>query len=376
MTQQADLLGNATIVSIILDSEVKSGMRVPAATAGCASRISPVEIGKQIEIHKGRNRKMYWLILILLIANVAQADVTRKVKNTVRFMGESEGSSVEYYVADRSADESTLQWTSGLMKTMSGGKETKSVTIVRLDKEVIWTLQPDDEAYTEMTFAEFREKMKKGMAQMEQAQAERDTTEVSEDMYEWKVEVLSEAEPKTIHGWPCRNVKLVATGTHKENPEDRVWITLDYWNSSDVSGAQEIRDFQMKYAKALGLDERMLTPGLMQAAGPYEKQFAALIEESKKAPGETVMSTIEIKRNQLVGPSTAAMARDAAASEITRKLPFGAKKEAKSEAPHWEERVKFRAMTELLEVTTGPVEASKFEIPTGYKKKQERGSSK
>jgi hypothetical protein len=319
---------------------------------------------------------MHWLILILLVAGVAQADVTRKVKNTVRFMGESEGTSIEYYASDRSSDESTHRWTSGIMKTMSGGKEVKSVTTTRLDKELIWTFQPSEETYTEMTFAEFREKMQKGMAQMQRMEAQRDTTEVSEDMYEWKVEVLSEAAPKTINGWSCGNVKLVATGTHKENPEDKVWITLDYWNSPDVPGAQEIREFQMKYTKAIGLDERVLTPGLMQAAGAYEKQFASLIEESKKAPGETVMNTIEIKRNELVGPSTASMARDAAAGEITRKLPFGGKKEAKSEAPHWEERVKFRATTELLEVTIGPVETGKFEIPQGYKKKQEHGSSK
>jgi hypothetical protein len=319
---------------------------------------------------------MYWLIVLLLVASVAQADVTRKVKTTMHFMGESEGTSVEYYAPDRSADESDLHWTSGIMKTMSGGKETKSVTITRLDKGLIWTLQPKDQTYSEMTFAEFRDKMQKGMTQMQEVEAEKDTTASSEDMYDWKVEVQSDSLPKTINGWSCRNVKLVAVGTNKQDPEDKIWITVDNWNSPDVPGGQEIRDFQMKYAKEIGLDEHLLTPGLMQATGPYEKEFASLVEESKKAPGEAVMGSIEIKRNELVGPSTASLAREAAAAEIKSKLPFGAKKETKSEAPHREERVKFRTTTELLEVTTGPIDAAKFEIPSGYKLKKEHGSTK
>jgi len=312
---------------------------------------------------------MYRFLILLLIAGVAQADVTRKVKTTTRFMGESEGKSTAYYAGDRSADESAIQWKSGLMKTMSGGKENQSVTITRLDKELIWTVNPKDKTYTEMTFAEFREKIKKGLSEMEKSKEERDTTEVSEDMYEWTVEVQSDSAPKTINGWTCRNVKLMAIGTHKENPQDKVWITFDQWNCPEVSGTQEMRDFQTRYMKALGLDERALTPGLMQAVTAYEKQFKGLIEEMKKAPGEAVTSTIEIKRYEPVGPSVKEAVRDGALGAVTSKLPFGKKREAKSEETRWEERVKFRATTELYEASTGAVDASKFEIPAGYTKK-------
>ncbi len=312
---------------------------------------------------------MYRFLILLLVVGVAQADVTRKVKTTTRFMGESEGKSIAYYAGDRSADESTILWKSGLMKTMSGGKENQSVTITRLDKELIWTLNRKEKTYTEMTFAEFREKIKKGLAEMEESKEERDTTEVSEDMYEWTVEVQSDPAPKTISGWTCHNVKLAATGTHKENPQDKVWITFDQWNCPEVSGAQEMRDFQMRYLRALELDERALTPGLMQAVAAYEKQFKALIEEMKKAPGEPITSTIEIKRNEPVGPSVTDAARDGALGAVTSKLPFGKRREAKSEEARWEERVKFKATTELFEASAGAVDASKFEIPADYRKK-------
>jgi hypothetical protein len=107
----------------------------------------------------------------------------------------------------------------------------------------------------------------------------------------------------------------------------------------------------------------------MQAVTAYEKQFKTLVEEMKKALGEPITSLIEIKRNQIVGPSMKEAAKNEAVGALTDKLPFGKKKEAKSEEPRWEERIKFRATTELSEVSTGSVDTDKFDIPADYKKK-------
>jgi hypothetical protein len=63
------------------------------------------------------------------------------------------------------------------------------------------------------------------------------------------------------------------------------------------------------------------------------------------------------------------MAGEAVTEQLTGKLPFGKKKEPKPEEPRWKEKVKFRAVTELLEVSTKPIDAGRFEVPEGYKKK-------
>ncbi len=314
-----------------------------------------------------------WLLLLVFVAGAAHADITRKVKTTSQFLGTSETTSIQYYTVDRSADEFTIQWTSGIMKTLKGGKPKTSITITRLDKELVWTVNPKKKRYSEMTFAEYREQLKKSEDEMKDAEveeaetAEEDTSEASEDEYEWTIEVQSDPDPRTINGWVCRNVKILTTGTHKEEHRDIIWITIDNWNSPDVPGTQEIQEFNTRYLKALGIDEYALTPGLTSFMNAYKQQFEKLGKESGETPGESVTSAIEIKRNQRVGPSAKEIAKDAAVKKLTGKIPFGKKKKKKEE--RWEEKVKFMVTTELLEASTDPVDASKFEVPEGYKKK-------
>jgi hypothetical protein len=310
---------------------------------------------------------MKWLLILLVFVTSANADVIRKHKTSSQSFGSFESTSSEYYKADRSANESTTKWTSGMMKTMTKGKESSSTAITCLDKELIWNVDPSKKTYTEMTFAEFRDMMKKGMQDMESAKAEaevKDTT--SEEMYTWKTEVKSDPNPKTINGWSCKNIHIVATGISKVDTLDRVIITFNMWNSPDVPGAEEIRAFQERYAKALGLDAMAISSGLMNSAAMYEKQMKALMEEAKKAPGEPVTSLIEVKRNQLTGPSIG----DAMKEGLMSSLPFGKKKEPENKGPKYEEKVKFSVSTELTEASSGPVDAGKYEIPAGYKLKK------
>ncbi|MBK6911304.1 MAG: hypothetical protein IPH10_10315 [bacterium] len=306
-------------------------------------------------------------ILILVCALSSYADVTRQTKTTTKGFGGMESSQAVSYTTDKSADVSKSKWTSGIMKTMSGGKEQQTTTITRLDKELIWTLDDRKKTYTEMTFAEFREMLQKSRAQMEEGGEEvPDTT--AEDMYTWTVETLSDPAPKTINGWECHNARMVATGTNKMDSLDWVKIDFNLWNSVQVPGTQEIRDFHMKYLTALGLDEWAQNVGLQMAVALYQEQFKGLVEELKKAPGESVQSILEIRRHQLVGPSLGQAMKEGVQNELMGKLPFGKKKETPKE-PKWEERVKFFMQTDLLSSESTAVEPTKFDVPANYKKK-------
>jgi len=313
---------------------------------------------------------MVWILAVLLLVSSAQADVMRKQRTTSQFMGSSEGTSTDYYAGDGYTSESTMRWTAGMMKTLTHGKETTSSRITRLDRQLVWTLDPAKKTYTEMTFAEFREMMKKSMAEMEKTEEEQpDTT--AEDMYTWTVVDQSDPQPKTIGGWLCRNARIEATGVNKADTLDKVIITMDLWNSAEVPGADEIRNFQLRYMQALGLDQTALTPGLAQAVMLYQKQFEALTEAAKKAPGEPVQSVIEIKRHQLKGPSVGKAVAEGARQEVLGRLPFGKKKsEPKPEKPEYVLKTKFRVTTDLTEATTAAADAAKFEIPAGYKLKK------
>ncbi len=315
---------------------------------------------------------MYRLIaLIVLIGGAVQADVVRTQKTTSVFWGANEATATHYYATDRSADQSTTKWTRGLMKTMTGGKAVESKTITRLDKEVIWTLDLKKKTYTEMTFAEFRDMINKGMMEMENAQGEEeevaDTT--GEDMYEWTIEDKSDPNPKTINGWTCRNAQIVATGVNKYDENDKVVITIDLWNSEEVPGAAEITEFYKRYLAAIGLDEMAIVPGLLQAKALYEKQFAAVYEAAKKAPGESVTSLMEIKKYQIKGKNIGKAMGEAAQEEVLGKLPFGKKKKKAEEAPTYEWKVKFSSTSDLTEANTNAIDVVQFEIPDGFKKK-------
>jgi hypothetical protein len=315
---------------------------------------------------------MRWLLIVLLLASAAQADVTRKHKISSVILGSSEGTTADYYTTDRHAEESSTKYTSGLMKTATGGKEMQSMNITRVDKELVWQLDPKKKTYTEQTFAEFREQMKKGMAQLDSAKKDEPKDTVSEDMYTWTVVDKSDPAAKTINGWNCKNVQIEAKGINKHDSLDIVFITINSWNSEDVPGTKEIADFNVNYLKKLGLSELALTPGLMSSAMLYQKQFDALIEAAKKAPGEPVTSLMEIKRNQLKGPNIGKAIAEGAKSEIMGKLPFGGlkkKEPPKEEKPTYELKTKFSVNSELTEATITGVDAGKFEIPAGYEKK-------
>lgn len=309
-------------------------------------------------------------LILVLIATSAFADVTYKRKTTTQGFGASEGTSTEYYLADRSCTESSIKWTKGLMKTMSGGKEQLTTSIVRLDKQLVWNVDTKKEEYREMTFEEFRKMLADASAQMEQGESDAPVDTAREELYEWKVEAQSSPDPKTINGFVCKNAKWVATGTNKQDSNDRVIITFDLWNSETIPGSADVKLFSENFAKAIGLNLEELQPGLMMAISLYKSQFEKLAEEAKKAPGMSVTSLMEIRRNQLVGPGVGKMMKEGMKNEVMGKLPFGKKKEPKVEEPKYEERVKFMVATELTEATAGSIEATKFEIPAGYKLKK------
>ena len=93
----------------------------------------------------------YWLIALLALTVAAQADVTRKhtSKSTVHPLGTNKATTSDYYASDRSASESETKWSRGFMKTMTRGKKVEERNIIRLDKELIWSLDLKKETYTE-----------------------------------------------------------------------------------------------------------------------------------------------------------------------------------------------------------------------------------
>jgi hypothetical protein len=312
-----------------------------------------------------------YLFALLSAVMIAQADVVRETtsSSTIASLGSNEGTTTNYFAGDRNTAESAVKWSAGFMKTITRGKPAESSTITRIDKEVVWTLDLKKKTYTEMTFAEFREMLKKGMA--EEAPPEEDTEEPArEDAYEWTVSDSSNTEPKTIR-WVCRNAHVIATGVNKGDPNDMVIIRVNTWNSEEVPGSQEIAEYYARYLKALGLNDLALTPGLLAAAQTYAKKMEEVLDKAKLAKGEAVQSLVEIKHHQLKGKKISEALGEGAASEIAGKMPFGLGSKPKQEQkPEYVWKTVFQSETEITRASTDTVEPVKFEIPDGFKLKK------
>lgn len=121
--------------------------------------------------------------------------------------------------------------------------------IIRLDKELFYIVNPAEKTYSEMTFKEMEEGMKKAGEKMDKRMTEmqekmKDMPEEQRKMIEKmmgptgagkgkaeKVEVTGPGEKKTINGYVC--AKYTAASDGKD--------LLTMWTSKDVKGFESLR---------------------------------------------------------------------------------------------------------------------------------------
>lgn len=320
-------------------------------------------------------KNLLLIIVCLLLAATTSADVKREYRSvaTIGKLGTNQATGTDFYSADKYSGESTVKWTGGFMKTTTGGKAVEGVAITRLDRDSVYTVNHNKKTFSAMSIAEFREQLKKGMVDTEGAvpEEEGDTTAAPPDQYEWTVQDLSDTDPKVINGWECRNAHVVATGVNKQDSLDKVIITLNTWNSESVPGVAEITEYSRKYLAALGLDDIAMTEGLMSAAFLYAAQIEEVLDKAKNARGEAVESILKVEHNRLKGKKLSQAAKEGVADELAKKVPFGlGKKKKAEEKPEYILKTIFSSERNLLSASVEPVDAAKFEVPSGYKLKK------
>ena len=157
------------------------------------------------------------LLLALLLASTAAADVTiRETTVSEGLGGFGNGTTHRTMIVSgdvsRSEDEATY---TGRFKTLAGGgKPRTSVSITRIDREVIWDLDPQKKTYTELTFAEMREMMAKGLARADEAGREADSKDAE---MTFTVDVRRTGAKQDVNGFPAEQVVVTCVG----RPEGR-----------------------------------------------------------------------------------------------------------------------------------------------------------
>lgn len=319
------------------------------------------------------------IALTMGLATLSHADVTIQMKTTMSgFMGMSnEGQDIQYVKNDRSFHDVTSKLSGGFMNALPGDKSSNNQQIIRIDKQLIWSLKPENKTYTEMTFDAFKQSMEQSVSAMQEMNQK---PEEPEDIV-WTVTVKAADKAEKIGSYNCSLITGKAVGVSKKNPKDTTTIVMNYWLASGVSGEQELRTFQQNYARAMKLDEMALQQGMASMMENYGDQFRKLGEEMAKTKGYPIKTVIEVYSSTTKTGSSEGMGQGdegqaQSVADIMSKLgnKLGKKaagkddKKAKDENPN---KI-FSITTEVVSVSTAPIDDAKFEIPVGYKKQEMR----
>jgi hypothetical protein len=189
--------------------------------------------------------------------------------------------------------------------------EQAIINIIRLDKELMWTLIPEEKAYTEMKFDDIK-------AAFEGEEGE------AEVKPEFNVEKTG--QKKKILNKDCEKIIV---SMKAESEEGGVNFTQTMWVAKDIPGYQEIKSFQ----------DKLMKTGIQSSA-------SSVLGGSKKSFEEFQKKISEIEGFPL---------------EIDIEMTFGA------------EEMTFTVKTHstITRIDAKPINKKVFEIPIGYTLKKE-----
>jgi hypothetical protein len=337
-----------------------------------------------------------------ILATTAQADVTIEERMSISGAGlmqmaNMNGTTTTRISGQRARTDSNLRFESGLMRTFARGAG-ESTEIVRLDQDKMYSVDNRKKTYTETTFAEQRARLEQATNQMRDAQAQqrRASSGVDDSQCEWsepKADVQRSGEKATIAGFQAERVTVTATQSCKLKDSGQVCdfgLVLDQWLAPDFKASAEAQAYQRAYAEKLGLGaaaSRDFAERAESMFGAYEGLWKQIGTKMRDVNGYPVRLSFALG----VGGPQCQNAQQAQASGGQQSPPniggalggalgglLGKKKAAAQDAPSVPPvpaaplpngLMQLMGMSsELVSVSTDPIDPQAFEPPAGYKK--------
>jgi hypothetical protein len=322
------------------------------------------------------------LALVGLLAGSAVADLKTETftrASMLTGLGSTEVNGVTQYQGDKRAEDHTTKMVGGIGGMLAGKPQT-SLEITRLDKDVIWDLNPPKKTYTERPIA---------LPAGTETKAERRQSGPEQKPYKIvksELKVTKTGAAKDINGFACKEYlitwEVVMEDTASKGKVTQV-MTTDLWNTpltDQLKKAQAIEtEFSKKLAQKLGIGlspeaASQLGAGMLTSMyGLDPKETSGKLEEVNKemAKVEGYPIVTEVKW-QVKNDSTAKKPEPKEEPEEPPTSLGGliGNKIAKSIAPSKpkEEGVMFSSYQEVKSVSLDAVPETKFEIPDWYKK--------
>lgn len=208
---------------------------------------------------------------------------------------------VKTYVSGmKSRTEENLKSNSRLMGFMAG--DENGISISRLDKSVLWNLDPDKRQYREMTFEEMRSAMQQANQQMAKLQSS-GALPVREEDCQWSdahVNVDKTGEKKRFANVKAQKYLITATETCTVPSSGQVCkITweMETWMAKRMPGARELNGYARALAGELGLDT-VNSPAHGASVGMtslFGDGWDDVQDEAAKLKGYPVKTVMEMK---------------------------------------------------------------------------------
>jgi hypothetical protein len=342
-----------------------------------------------------------------LLSSYALADVTIQQQSVFDLsIVKAHSESTEYTTSDKQRRESALHC-EGFMSLLCGNSE--SGEIIRLDRDVQWTLQAKKKEYLETPFLtaaqrlELQQQAQATLEKMKECPAKPQQTAPGPDQSKCQMSppqfnVQRTDSHATFAGHDARLTQLSLTESCK-NPDTGdtcdFTIGMDAWLTQEqIAGLEDKRAFQSAYVHKLGLDDPngMLQAQIRQFLAPYAgslKQLAAKAGDMKGYPLKTAIrisfggercAAAQNRQSDSSGQDSSSGAPTnlgSAATAIGSKFAglFGKKKAddttdpsvpaASPLPPGMIQAAQFSVETKSI--TVGPVAPDEFEIPAGWK---------
>jgi hypothetical protein len=261
---------------------------------------------------------------VLLVApSTVRADVTVQEQTTFDVtMMKMHGSSTEYTTGDKQRRDNDMHC-EGFMSMFCGNVDNGR--IIRLDKDVEWSLEPNKKEYreTQIPTAAQRlaaaqaaqaemEKMKQCPAMQQQpSQPAPDTSKC--EMSPPKFEVKTPGTHATVAGYDSTLTQIAMTQScvNKQTGDTCDFLLqFDTWRTEQtVAGADDRRTFYSNYAKAMGLDPASIAANPAQAQqmqrflAPYADAMKQISSKAGDFKGFPLKTTLRIAFG---GPNCAA----------------------------------------------------------------------
>jgi hypothetical protein len=279
--------------------------------------------------------------------------------------------------------------------------------VTDLDKETITTIDHRKKQYTVMTFEQMKQQLEAARKKAEEEQAkgkppQPQSSDAQAPKMNFKVKVRKTDATKKVAGLDTNEsiltMELEATD-QQSGQKGGLAITNDMWLTPEIPGYGEIREFNERFARKMGMVFGDLFKPSMAAMQPGSDQgMAEMVKEMSKLKGVPVMQVMRMgttvngeplpaaseaplpKSNGPAMPSAGDMAKQSATSTIAGKLGgfgglggFGRKKKDPAPEPSQSgqaaapaQSVLMESSTQLSSFSSAPLDLAQFNVPAGY----------